>query len=218
MHRVVVSTWIAALVVLSASSLLAQERRNPRVPEDDSKAAAKAEGEVKAVCPVGGEPIDRRAYTHYRGKRVYFCCKDCLGKFDKDPESFAKQVKAQWEALKPHRTQVTCPVTGKPVNAKFWVDTPACDIFFADEQAKAAWEKDSKAYEAKLADCYTFQTTCPASGRDINPGKFIEVKGKRVYFCCDGCKGEAEKAPEETLKKVEDQIAKNQKAFDEEQP
>lgn len=39
------------------------------------------------------------------------------------------------------------------------------------------------------------QTTCPVMGGAINEAIFIEYKGKKVYFCCDGCKEKFEADP-----------------------
>ena len=46
------------------------------------------------------------------------------------------------------------------------------------------------------------QTTCPIMGNPINKDIFIEHKGKKVYFCCAGCKEEFEKEPEKYIAKL----------------
>ncbi len=46
------------------------------------------------------------------------------------------------------------------------------------------------------------QTICPIMGGAINKGLFIEYKGKKVYFCCAGCKEKFEKEPEKYLDKL----------------
>lgn len=43
-------------------------------------------------------------------------------------------------------------------------------------------------------------TTCPVQGRPINSAVFAEYKGRKVYFCCSGCKRTFESAPEKYLK------------------
>jgi YHS domain-containing protein len=41
------------------------------------------------------------------------------------------------------------------------------------------------------------QTMCPVmDGMKINPNVFVEYKGKKVYFCCNGCKDKFEADPE----------------------
>ena len=46
------------------------------------------------------------------------------------------------------------------------------------------------------------QTTCPVMGGAINKALFTEYKGKKVYFCCDGCKEKFEAAPEQYIAKL----------------
>ena len=46
------------------------------------------------------------------------------------------------------------------------------------------------------------QTTCPVMGGAINKELFTEYKGKKVYFCCSGCKGPFEKNPEKYIDKL----------------
>lgn len=46
------------------------------------------------------------------------------------------------------------------------------------------------------------QQTCPVMGGDINPELYTEYEGKKVYFCCEGCKEKFEANPEEYLSKL----------------
>jgi len=46
------------------------------------------------------------------------------------------------------------------------------------------------------------QKTCPVMGGAINKDIFTEYKGKKVYFCCAGCKEKFEKEPEKYLDKL----------------
>ena len=46
------------------------------------------------------------------------------------------------------------------------------------------------------------QTICPVMGLAINKNLFTMYKGKKVYFCCPGCKPEFEKDPEKYLAKL----------------
>jgi len=48
----------------------------------------------------------------------------------------------------------------------------------------------------------TEQTTCPVMGGAINKDIYTEYKGKKVYFCCPGCKGTFEKEPEKYMSKL----------------
>jgi hypothetical protein len=46
------------------------------------------------------------------------------------------------------------------------------------------------------------QTACPVMAGAINKDIFTEYKGKKVYFCCTGCKEKFEKEPEKYLGKL----------------
>jgi YHS domain-containing protein len=46
------------------------------------------------------------------------------------------------------------------------------------------------------------QTLCPVGGGKIDPKVFTEYKGKKVYFCCDGCIEPFKKDPEKYVKKL----------------
>ncbi|MFW6123226.1 MAG: YHS domain-containing protein [Thermodesulfobacteriota bacterium] len=49
------------------------------------------------------------------------------------------------------------------------------------------------------------QTVCPVFEGEINKDIFVDYKGKRIYFCCEGCDEEFKKNPEKYLKKLEAQ-------------
>jgi len=46
------------------------------------------------------------------------------------------------------------------------------------------------------------QTTCPIMDSPINKAFFTEYKGKKVYFCCPGCKEKFEEEPEKYIAKL----------------
>ena len=52
--------------------------------------AAHGGGEEMLICPVSGEVIEEEsAFVHdYKGKEITFCCKKCVGAFEKDPEKY----------------------------------------------------------------------------------------------------------------------------------
>ncbi len=43
-------------------------------------------------CPVSGKAIDITKTVKYKGKNVYFCCGNCPGAFEKDPDKYAKKL------------------------------------------------------------------------------------------------------------------------------
>ena len=50
------------------------------------------------TCPVMGNPIDKKIFADYKGKRVYFCCPGCLPTFKQDPEKYLKILSDKGEA------------------------------------------------------------------------------------------------------------------------
>jgi YHS domain-containing protein len=46
---------------------------------------------VNTVCPVSGDTVGdvgKPVYVQYQGKTIAFCCKDCLKKFNKNPDKY----------------------------------------------------------------------------------------------------------------------------------
>jgi YHS domain-containing protein len=54
--------------------------------------AAAAQKTIKAqtICPVMGDPINKKYYADYKGHRIYFCCNGCPEEFKKNPEKYMK--------------------------------------------------------------------------------------------------------------------------------
>ncbi|WP_372368019.1 YHS domain-containing protein [Candidatus Uabimicrobium sp. HlEnr_7] len=41
------------------------------------------------MCPVmPDDGVDKEKFVVYEGKKVYFCCNDCIEKFEKDPKKY----------------------------------------------------------------------------------------------------------------------------------
>jgi YHS domain-containing protein len=47
---------------------------------------------VQTTCPVMGNPIDKKFFTYYKGRGIYFCCADCVEKFKADPGKYMKNL------------------------------------------------------------------------------------------------------------------------------
>ena len=46
------------------------------------------------------------------------------------------------------------------------------------------------------------QQECPVIGGPINKNVYTDYKGKRIYFCCNGCPEEFRKNPEKYMDKM----------------
>ena len=58
-------------------------------PESEEVASAEIE---QTICPVMEEAINKAIFTVYEGKKVYFCCAGCKGKFEKEPEKYIAKL------------------------------------------------------------------------------------------------------------------------------
>lgn len=60
------------------------------------RASADAEAEAvveQTICPVmAGKPINKNVFVEYKGKKVYFCCPGCDGKFKANPEKYLSKL------------------------------------------------------------------------------------------------------------------------------
>ena len=57
--------------------------------EANAPAAAVIE---QTTCPVMAGAINKDLFVEYQGKKVYFCCPDCKGKFEKEPEKYLDKL------------------------------------------------------------------------------------------------------------------------------
>ena len=48
------------------------------------------------------------------------------------------------------------------------------------------------------------QTTCPVMKGPIDKNIYEDYEGKRVYFCCEGCKTTFKAAPEKVMKTLDE--------------
>ncbi len=51
-----------------------------------------AASKEQSVCPVMEMTIDKNVFTEYKGKKVYFCCPACIGKFLAETEKYVEKL------------------------------------------------------------------------------------------------------------------------------
>jgi hypothetical protein len=71
-------------------------------------------------------------------------------------------------------------------------------VYFCCGGCLKKFEEDKKSHAPKanhqlIASKQVEQKACPFSGGALNKDISIEFKGAKIGFCCDGCKGKAEK-------------------------
>ena len=85
--------------------------------------AAENKTKPQELCPVMGHKIDRKVYTDYQGRRIYFCCTDCVKKFKANPAAYQTKTAAQSEvSAGGARKQTECPVMGMKITPGVYVD------------------------------------------------------------------------------------------------
>ena len=52
---------------------------------------------VQTTCPVMGGKVNKALYVDHEGKRVYVCCKGCIGAVQKEPEKYIKKLAEKGE-------------------------------------------------------------------------------------------------------------------------
>ena len=57
---------------------------------------------MNAFCPVSADKASRKVSYEYQGKKYYFCCRDCVKKFKKNPEKYLAQLNSQAPAPSGH--------------------------------------------------------------------------------------------------------------------
>ncbi|UCC32818.1 MAG: YHS domain-containing protein [Phycisphaerales bacterium] len=154
-------------------------------------ALGQAQADEKALpkCPVTGKPANLAVNVATDEGPVFFYCEDCVEKFKADPGKYAKVVADQRKALADRpKVQVTCPVTGKPVDKKVFTEHNGEKVYFCCENCIGKFQKEPGKYKRALASSYTFQTKCPVMGGPINPAAFTALPtGEKIYYCCPGC-------------------------------
>ncbi len=82
-------TALCAGVLLMTAALAQADACKAKGATGEAKAA-----DVKAQteCPVMGGKINKAIYADHEGKRIYLCCKGCIGAVQKDPAKYIKAL------------------------------------------------------------------------------------------------------------------------------
>ncbi len=169
------------------------------VGDDTKKEGAKEDKKFECKCPVSGGPAKEASSVDYKGKKVYFCCDNCPKAFEKEPTKFTAKVNQQWVKTG-QIIQVACPFTGGKINKDAKLDVGGSSVNFCcmnclgKAKAKEGAEQVTLVF-GDISKGYTLQTSCPVSGKAIDPAATVDYKGKKVYFCCNNCPKAFEKEP-----------------------
>ncbi len=121
-----------------------------------------------------------------------------LGEIPAEPITLA-QICGKMPCGQGKGATIVCPMTGKKAKTcPIDCTKPCCAV-----KTKACPPDCTKACcAAKDKPTAAVQTVCPIMGGKINKSVFTEYKGKKVYFCCAGCKPTFEKNPEKYIAKL----------------
>ena len=105
----------------------------------------------KLKCVVADKAAVEDKSSDWKDSKVYFCCGNCLKKFDGDKKAFASKANHQLIATK-QVEQKLCPMTGKELNKEFSVEFKGATIGFCCTNCKGAAGKMSD--DDKLAKLF----------------------------------------------------------------
>jgi YHS domain-containing protein len=88
----VILTIICLLVIAGC-----QKKTEPVAPPAPTMPVTEANTVISAaveqtICPVMEGPVNKKIFTEYQGKKVYFCCPSCKADFEKNPEKYIAKL------------------------------------------------------------------------------------------------------------------------------
>ncbi|HMP80942.1 MAG TPA: hypothetical protein PKD54_15915 [Pirellulaceae bacterium] len=185
-----------------------------------------AQDQLEGVkCPVMEQAAAKAGkVVEYQGGKVFFCCDRCVAKFQAEPDKFAARANHQLVRTGQFN-QVACPLSGNPANELQTTDVGGVSVAFCCGGCKgnvANAESDaakmemvfastafSKGFAAAADDIDLKDVKCMFMVRkDVNPEKFAEFEGSKVFFCCDNCLKRFNSKPEDHATKAHHQMVR----------
>jgi YHS domain-containing protein len=140
-----------------------------KVPEFKEPAEKKEEkkDEKKAIntkCPLSGKDVDLAQTVEYQKQVIAFCCPNCKGKFEKDPEKYIDKVKEfNKDPKKSDAGNVfnvsfddpinkKCPITGKEIVSGRTVEYKKQLIGFCCQDCVEKFESDPEKYIKRVKE------------------------------------------------------------------
>jgi hypothetical protein len=88
-----VSAACAALLMFSAQSFAKATKSVEAKPAASQNVAVKTLV-PQTTCPIMNNPIDKKQYVDYDGKRIYVCCAGCIAEVKKNPKAAIAKLEA----------------------------------------------------------------------------------------------------------------------------
>ncbi len=94
--NVIPTTCVTAMLL----SAVAMGETAKNVKTDTVKNAAGAKQlKPQTTCPVQGDPINKKLFVDYQGKRIYVCCAGCLDQVKANPEKYIKKLESMGQGV-----------------------------------------------------------------------------------------------------------------------
>src|SRR5712691_4865881 len=95
------STLFAAVVALLLGAAVAIAAEKPKGDKPATKPAS-TQPAINKFCAVegGDHAVDKDVFVMYKGKKVGFCCEDCIKEFNSDPDAYMEKLKARKDGVK----------------------------------------------------------------------------------------------------------------------
>jgi len=92
LRKIILLTTVV-VIGLSLTGCKKKEQQAPSSPAEPKPAAAAVTEGEQTTCPImDGNKIDKNVFVEYKGKKVYFCCPVCKGKFEAEPEKYISKL------------------------------------------------------------------------------------------------------------------------------
>lgn len=102
---------------------------------------------IQVTCPISGEPVKTAVFVEERGTKVFFCCKNCRGKYEDDRAKYTPRLADTFTY------QTKCPVTGKAIDPQISASAPAGEtVFFCCKDCPEKFRKDPEKFAPKLEE------------------------------------------------------------------
>jgi RND family efflux transporter MFP subunit len=158
--------------------------------------ADRALAEKQQICPVAEQPLGSMGTppkVDVNGTPVFICCEGCRGSLLKDPDKYLAMLVERQSSESPGDSlpQMDLPPIGTPV-----MILPQGDLSRTEAPGDTVDETDEiKQALAKLSTADRAlalkQKTCPVADMPLGsmgPPIKVDVKGRPVFICCEGCR------------------------------
>jgi len=207
---------ITAGAVFSAGILAKAADHHAAAGATPESTALSFEGEAYPLdyCIVTGDKLGEMGsvvrYNH-EGRDIRFCCSDCIGDFESDPERYIAKLDAAIIAQQKNGYSAgICPVSEQPLdsmggpewivvnNALIGLCCGGCEADVRGGPQKYINWVHGLIAEAQGADYQA--TTCPVTGDELgeNPVDYFYA-GRLVRFCCTDCVAKFNADPQKYL-------------------